>query len=173
MNGAVRLYRDGVIAARTDGVLELVLGGVDSQPPGEARAPVCGSGACGGCRPGIVRRLELSRIDAGGQDSGRVDQPRPGVGDVMELSVANAGLVRIAVRAFGVPLAGLLAGASIGHVAGGEAWSIALGGAGLAAGLAWLHRAGRVLENLLELELRPRPIVAVGNVCRRQTGVFR
>lgn len=173
MNGAVRVYRDGVIAARTDGVLELVLGGADDRSAGAAPGPVCGSGACGGCRNARGRRLELSRIEAGGQGAGPVDRPVRGVGDVMELSVASAGLAAIAVRAFGVPLASLLAGASIGHVAGGEAWSIVVGGAGLAAGLTWLYRTGRLLENLLDLELRPRPIIAVADVCRHQTGVFR
>jgi hypothetical protein len=78
----------------------------------------------------------------------------------VEVSVAAAGLRAIALRAFGVPLAGLLAGAALGDIIGGEVASVVLGVAVFGGSVAWLCTRGPVLVRLLELEVRARSFIA-------------
>jgi len=159
VNSGNRLFRAGRLVTRSDGTLEALFDAAVDTPGGaSATAPACGAG-CVGCGRGRVRRLPVS-------SAGAV------AGAAVELSVTRSGLVRSAGYAFGLPLAGLLAGGLLGAVAAGESGSMLLGLAGLAAGLAWVRRNGAWLVGTLELQLRPCAQAGAGTGGRSSTGAI-
>jgi hypothetical protein len=172
MNSAARLQRDGRIAMRADGSMEVVFDPAGAtvahaRDPAEIMTPgaagqhgpalPCGGGGCGLCSAGLFGRGRVSRLRFAPDSAASSGCAAVRSGARVEVSIAASGLVRIAARAFGVPLAGLCAGAGLGHLAGSEGFSILLGSAGLAAGLAWLRLRGASLVSLLDIQLRPRP----------------
>jgi len=147
-----RLYRHGLVRRAADGAVEVVFGAGAGADALQVTDGACPGTGCGNCPGGLSQQ----RMDVASAGLSLVGGVAPG--DRVEVSVAAAGLVGIAARAFGVPLAGLLAGAWLGDLAGGEPYSIALGIFGLVAGLAWLSRSGAKLVGLLEFELHARPL---------------
>jgi hypothetical protein len=116
-----------------------------------------GSTACGCCGrcPGVLRRASVG-LGLLGLTGPIVD------GDVVRLTVSHRGVGRGAAGLFGLPLAGLAAGAAAGTALAGEAGGIALATVGLAAGLVALRRCAGRLERALCLKAC-RPPALIGN----------
>ena len=92
-------------------------------------------GGCGRCRqPGGCGRP----MDTRPNTTWMVNHDDNEVGEDVLLNVATPALEKAAWSAYGVPLAGMIAGAGLGSLLG-EGWSVALALGGLWTGLAWVR----------------------------------